>query len=167
MSFRVPTPLKAKTDGSTHVKLSNGTEATLFEYIPGELPKKTRAREIGRASGELVEALAKVNITKTSPNPRFCDLYKAHHATSREIFFSEIAKPVFDANPTTRKYIDLLAEEVRNIEIKIAHMQTLNLPIQLIHADLHYDNVLCDGPVVSGLLDFEFSVHDWRGKFDI
>ena len=42
-------------------------------------------------------------------------------------------------------------------------MGTLSLPIQLIHADLHYDNVLVDGDRVSGLLDFEFSVHDWRG----
>ena len=164
LSCKIPTPLPSKTDGSTHVKLSNGTEATLFEYIPGELPKKTRAREIGKASGELVAALAKVNITKTSPNPRFCDLYKAHHATTREIFFAEIAKPVFDADPKTRKFIDLLAQEVRNIEIQIAYMQSLNLPMQLIHADLHYDNVLCDGDVVSGLLDFEFSVHDWRGR---
>ena len=41
-------------------------------------------------------------------------------------------------------------------------METLELPVQLIHADLHYDNVLCDGERVSGLLDFEFSVHDWR-----
>ena len=42
-------------------------------------------------------------------------------------------------------------------------MQSLDLPVQLIHADLHYDNVLVDGDSVSGLLDFEFSVHDWRG----
>ena len=46
-----------------------------------------------------------------------------------------------------------------------AHMETLSLPVQLIHADLHYDNVLVHEERVSGLLDFEFSVHDWRGRW--
>ena len=37
---------------------------------------------------------------------------------------------------------------------------------QLIHGDLHYDNVLCDPDTsrVSGLLDFEFCAFDWRGR---
>jgi len=35
-------------------------------------------------------------------------------------------------------------------------------PMQLIHGDLHYDNVLVDGGKVSGLLDFEFAAEDWR-----
>ena len=162
LSSKVPVPILSK-DGKSHVLLSNGTEATLFEYIPGELPKKTRARDIGRASGELVTALATISITDVSPNPRFCDLYKAHHATTREIVFEEIKKPAFDITPTARKYINLLVEEILAIELVIAHLHTVGLPVQLIHADLHYDNVLCDGDSVSGLLDFEFSVHDWRG----
>ena len=164
LSFKIPTPVVSiKDNKSTHVILSNGYEATLFEYIPGVLPKKSFAQDIGRASGELVTALSKIDVTNTSPNPRFCDLYKAHHATTREIFFSEISKPVFDKDATTRKYIDLLAKEVLEIEKVIVKLNTGNLlPMQLIHADLHYDNVLCDGDIVSGLLDFEFSVHDWR-----
>ena len=212
LSCRIPTPIKSIKDGLTHVRLSNGFEATLFEYIPGrihvytllpicmlyfythyailfytkliylytyihiythigELPKKTRAKEIGRASGELVTALSNVTINETSPNPTFGDIYKAHHATTREIFFKQIQLPDFDVNSNTRIYINLLAEEVRLIENKIAYYKSNNttnssmLPIQLIHADLHYDNVLCDGDVVSGLLDFEFTVHDWRGMY--
>lgn len=105
-----------------------------LSLISGELPKKTRAREIGRASGELVCALAAITITTVSPNPRFSDIYKAHHATTREIFFSDIQKPAFDVNEISRKYIELLAEEVRQIEIKIEKLHTLQLPIQLIHA---------------------------------
>lgn len=35
------------------------------------------------------------------------------------------------------------------------------LPEQQIHADLHFDNVLCVGDEVSGLLDFEFTARDW------
>jgi len=165
LSFRLPTSVASKATGQRHVILSNGAEATLFEFIPGELPKKTRVREIGRATGELVSALGRVHVDMKSPNPRFSDLFKAHHATTSEIFFSEMKKPQFDITPDTRKYADLLCDEVREILLKVDYMQTLNLPIQLIHADLHYDNVLVDGDMVSGLLDFEFSVHDWRGKF--
>ena len=35
-------------------------------------------------------------------------------------------------------------------------------PKQLIHGDLHYDNVLVEADKVSGLLDFEFCAYDWR-----
>ena len=33
---------------------------------------------------------------------------------------------------------------------------------QLIHGDLHYDNVLVENGKVTGLLDFEFCASDWR-----
>jgi len=167
LSFRLPTAVGCKNEGRKHIVLTNGAEATLFEFIPGELPKTTRAREIGRASGELVTALGQLNIEMTSPNPRFCELYKAHHATTREIFFDEVKKSCFDSTPNSRKFINLLCDEILEIEIKIERMLTLDLPFQLIHADLHYDNVLCDGDMVSGLLDFEFSVHDWRGELHL
>jgi homoserine kinase type II len=162
-SFRLPTAIASRVSGHRHVVLSNGAEATLFEFIPGELPKKSRVRAIGRASGELVSALGRVKVDMVSPNPRFCDLFKAHHATTSEIFFAEMKKPQFDISPDTRKYADLLCEEVVDILKQVDYMKTLDLPVQLIHADLHYDNVLVDGEEVSGLLDFEFSVHDWRG----
>ena len=37
LSCRIPTPIKSIKDGLTHVRLSNGFEATLFEYIPGRI----------------------------------------------------------------------------------------------------------------------------------
>ena len=86
-----------------------------------------------------------MQVDLVSPNPRFCDLFKAHHATTREIFFSEVKKPAFDVTPIIRENIDLLCNEVIEIEKKIADLHAKSLPIQLIHADLHYDNVLCDG----------------------
>ena len=89
-------------------------------------------------------------------------MFKAHHATTREIFFEEVKKPSFDSSPGVRESIDLLTKEVVEILSRIERLHDLSLPIQLIHADLHYDNVLVDGEKVSGLLDFEFSVHDWR-----
>ena len=164
LSFKLPRPFPSLKDGKSHALLSTGAEACLFELIPGELPKKTRMYEIGRASGELCTALEGIDIGLKSPNPRYNELFKAHHATTRENFYAEVVKEQFDVTPDVRKYIDLLTNEVREMEDNIARFNTLGLPEQLIHADLHYDNVLCDGEKVSGLLDFEFSVFDWRGR---
>eukprot|EP01036_Dinobryon_divergens_P035844 gene35844-46527_t len=36
------------------------------------------------------------------------------------------------------------------------------LPYQIIHGDLHYDNILVNESKVTGLLDFEFVSWDWR-----
>jgi Ser/Thr protein kinase RdoA (MazF antagonist) len=119
LSFSVPTAIPSVIDGRKHVMLSNGAEAILFKFIPGELPKKRWAREIGRASGELVAAMGKISVDMKSPNPRFSELYKAHHATTRDNFFEELKKPCFDVSTYVRKYVDLLAEEVLEIEAKI------------------------------------------------
>lgn len=51
--------------------------------------------------------------------------------------------------------MDYLVGEIRAIEPKLESYQQLGLPMQLIHGDLHYDNVMVLGDKVSGLLDFE------------
>ena len=162
--FSLPTPLPSKIDGKTHGLLSTGAEACLFKFIPGELPKKTRMLAIGRACGLLVTALEGIDVGLISPNPRYNEIFKAHHATTKENFYAEVAKDQFDTTPEVRKYINLLADIVRHLEERVEYFNTLGLPEQLIHADLHYDNILCEGDSVSGVLDFEFSVYDWRGK---
>jgi Ser/Thr protein kinase RdoA (MazF antagonist) len=88
LSFRLPTTIPSLIDGKSHVLLSNGAEASLFELIPGVLPKLTRVREIGRASGELNSAMADVKITNQAcPTPPYYELFKVHHAVTRELFF--------------------------------------------------------------------------------
>ena len=127
LSFSVPTAVPSIVDGKKHVLLKNGAEAILFEFIPGELPKKSRVRVIGRASGELVAALGKVTVDMKSPNPRFCELYKAHHATTRDVFFEEVKKQAFDVSENVRKYTDLLCNEVLEIEKKIGKCNNTSL----------------------------------------
>lgn len=51
--------------------------------------------------------------------------------------------------------MDYLVDQIRAIEPKLEAYQQLGLPMQLIHGDLHYDNVMVLGDSVSGLLDFE------------
>lgn len=48
-----------------------------------------------------------------------------------------------------REAIDYLTEQIRAIEAKLVAFQALGLPMQLIHGDLHYDNVMVRG---AGLL---------------
>ena len=178
LTFDLPIAMKSfKTDSlnpstdSTHIVLSNKAEASLFKYIPGVLPKKACVKQIGQAAGQLVTIMGQIKIDKfpASPNPAYFDIYRAHHAITQEKFYDELTKPVFtQQNENTKKYIALLVDELRTIEKFIARMKALSppLPVQLIHGDLHYDNILAfpDQNKVTGLLDFEFAAFDWRGK---
>jgi Ser/Thr protein kinase RdoA (MazF antagonist) len=57
----------------------------------------------------------------------------------------------------------VLLAELARLEDRIVALDG-TLPTQLIHADLHFDNVLTDPLTgkVTGLLDFEFACVDWR-----
>ena len=159
LSFKIPTTIASIVTGESSVSLSNGAEASLFELIPGELPKLTRVQQIGAASGELCSALGDIVVNQICPTPPYYELFKVHHAVTRDLFFQEVASPIFDS---CREPTDKLVSAIVDVEKKISSFEALNLPKQLIHGDLHYDNVLCDGDKVSGLLDFEFCALDWR-----
>ena len=62
-----------------------------------------------------------------------------------------------------RKNCDFLLEEIEKIEKLIPNLEKLNLPKQIIHGDLHYDNTLVHQGKLTGCLDFEFCAHDLRG----
>ena len=159
LSFKIPTTIASIVSGECSVTLSNGADASLFELIPGVLPKLTRVQQIGAASGELSTALGDITIDQTCPTPPYYEIYKVHHAVTRELFFKEVASSTFD---DCRESTDKLVAAILDVEKKISSFEALNLPKQLIHGDLHYDNILCDGDKVSGLLDFEFCSIDWR-----
>ncbi|KAI8466902.1 MAG: kinase-like domain-containing protein [Monoraphidium minutum] len=163
LSFKVPQALPALKGGARHVKLSSGDDACVFEIIPGTLAKTTSPREVGRATGELCTAMGRIDMggrEAEAPVPPYYDVFRVHHSMNRELFYQQVAEnPGFAG---VRSDIDFLAGEIRALEPKLAAYQELGLPMQLIHGDLHYDNVLCLGDSVSGLLDFEFCAYDWR-----
>ena len=159
LSIRIPTALRSLDVGMTHVLLSNGAEASMFQVIPGVLPKLTMVKEIGRASGELFAAMGTLKVDLEPPTPPYFELFRVHHAVTRELFFSAIDSKEFDC---CRGSIAELAKEIHSLESQIAELREHNLPMQLIHGDLHYDNVLVADGQVSGLLDFEFCALDWR-----
>lgn len=162
LSFQVPTAKPSKA-GRPHERLSSGAECCVFEIIPGTLAKTTSPEEVGRATGELSAAMAKVVINDLkAPIPPYFELFKVHHAIGgdAEIFYREVAtNPDFNV---CREAIDFLVSEIKQVEAKLANYLQQNLPMQLIHGDLHYDNVMVVGDQVSGLLDFEFCAYDWR-----
>jgi Ser/Thr protein kinase RdoA (MazF antagonist) len=46
--------------------------------------------------------------------------------------------------------MDYLVDQIKALEPKLAQYQQLGLPMQIIHGDLHYDNVMVLGDSVSG-----------------
>ncbi len=160
LSFAVPRTLPALAGGGSHVPLSNGAEASMFELIPGTLPKLTHTRAIGKAFGELTTAMYGISVAPLeSPTAPYWQIYKVHHAVTRESFFATVAGPAFDS---VRGATDFLVEQLRSVESTIEECHALQLPSSLIHGDGHYDNVLVQDGAVSGLLDFEFAAQDWR-----
>ncbi|KAI8616341.1 kinase-like domain-containing protein [Chytriomyces sp. MP71] len=163
LTFQLPIPIKS-TEGTTFIELMSGTHAALFLLIPGSLPKLHFARSIGHASGQLSRALAQVSVPDGMqvPTPPYHDLYAAHASVkSSSVFLSFVGQTAFNG---VRETMDFLCDRIAKMEKRIKDLSCKNFPCQLIHGDLHYDNVLCDlkTGVVHGILDFEFTALDWR-----
>lgn len=166
LSFAIPTALPLRTDETkTHILLSSGDEACIFDVIPGVLPKLEAVFEIGKASGELHTTMGKLDVPRSmSDQPQYYDIFHVHHAIqSKETFYNHIASSSFDIG-NARDDVNQLVQYVRDMEVTIDTLLQKDFPIQLIHGDLHYDNVLIDTITkqVTGLLDFEYCGFDWR-----
>ena len=159
LSFQVPNFVESK-EGRTMVRLSNGADACMCKIIPGSLPKLTCARDLGRAAGELNTALTKINVDSSMCNVApYWKMWEVHHAVTRENFEETMKGPFFDGD--LRAVADHMLEETLQIADKCAGKYQ-SLPVQLIHGDLHYDNVLVQDGQVTAQLDFEFASFDWR-----
>lgn len=166
LSFELPRFMPSLTTSSTMMPLPSGTMCCVCNLIRGGLPKTADPRPIGRAAGELQAALGRVEkmgmvkvISSTHP---YYEVYKAHAAIpSKDAFYEYLKGPSFEI---CRAAIDTLVAEFRLLDEAVVAMTAKGLPQQIIHGDLHYDNVLCDMETgeVTGLLDFEFSCRDWR-----
>lgn len=76
LSFSIPTLKRSLFGGSsTIVRLPNGADACCFERIAGTGAPLTAARSIGRATAELVAAMAGVRVPLPLPNPLYRNIY--------------------------------------------------------------------------------------------
>ena len=133
LSFAIPETLPALKDGNSHVKLSNGAEASMFKLIPGKLPKLTCVKAIGVATGELTRAMYGVKLDMQSPTAPYFELWKVHHAVTKSKFDEVVAGSDFDG---VRGATDFLVSEIRKVETAIAEYHALQLPMSWIHGDL-------------------------------
>ena len=87
----------------------------MFELIPGHLPKLTKVREIGRASGELSTALSKVEIWDRGhlPTPPYFELYKVHKAINRDLLFEKLKSEAFN---DVREWTEFLTSWILKME---------------------------------------------------
>lgn len=162
-SFALPKYRRAP-GGATSVLLSSGASACISQLIPGGLPKTADPEPIGAATGELLMALGKVPPPAVEcPTPPYFEVFDVHKAIGgdKERFYAYVAGPEVEI---CRAAIDRLVAQFRALDGRLEAMVAQGLPMQLIHGDLHYDNVLFDAGsgAVSGLLDFEFAATDWR-----
>jgi homoserine kinase type II len=166
LTFSTPSPIFKK---NPFITLSNSSHATLFYVIPGELAKLTNPYLIGKASGELSNALSRIKFDESLnlkfTTPPYYEIWQAHESITRELFFSYLNFIENDENFKYKESINnlkFLKDEIIILETFIFKLFSLNLPIQLIHGDLHYDNILVENEKVTGILDFEFCAMDWR-----
>lgn len=164
LSFAVPCarPCRAASPhaGRPFALLSNGAAASLFRAIPGALASTASPEALGEAAGELSTALATVTAHQAPPTPPYYDLYRAHHAIgSQEAFAAALQASDFGEH---REAMGVLQREIVSMELQLEQLHALGLPHQLIHGDLHYDNVLILNDQVTAVLDYEFCALDWR-----
>lgn len=163
LPYTLPRYLPSLKTGATMVEMPDGNQACLCELIPGVLPKTADPKILGRAVGQLMMAMGKLDLSKIegeSCEPYY-DIYAAHPITNKANFYEYAAGPDLDV---CRDAMNTMIEEFKACDAFIARGLELGLPEQVVHGDLHYDNVLCDETTgeVTGLLDFEFCGSDWR-----
>jgi len=163
LPFKLPKYLPSLATGATMVEMPDGNQACLCELIEGGLPKTADPRLLGRAVGQLMTAMGQLDLSKVEGEEcdPYYDIYKAHPITNRENFYEYAAGPELDV---CREAMETMVQEFKVCDAFIEAGLRKGLPEQVIHGDLHYDNVLCDEGTgeVTGLLDFEFCGNDWR-----
>jgi len=165
LSFRVPRPIPCD-DGGTIVRLADGTErlACLFDYIEGERAEGRKtpifAEELGRATGELIEALGSLEVAAC---PKFSyyeigsGLSPMHGREAGEL-------PRRTSGAAERASRRARTDRARDPRHSKPAYDFSSLPHQLVHGDLNASNALrspADGKVAA-LLDFEFCTRDLR-----
>lgn len=161
ISFEIPKPLAILNNSDcTLVTLSNNLVACVFSAVGGSMPHLKLAKQIGYAAGELSNTFACIDTNNVETHMQsFSEIFKAHHSINKKLFFQTIESSIFDLH---RDLITFFIEEIIIFEEKIIQVAKLNLPKQLIHGDLQYENFLCDDEKVTAIVDFEDCTIDWR-----
>jgi homoserine kinase type II len=153
LPFATPMPLRT-SDGDTLAVLETDTGPrlpTVFFRIPGEPATGTArdARLAGRALAQLDLALARLDLPVRAP------------IALRDVH------PLVPDPTAALDDLDLGSRRARTFalfdRVMTSHDALVaSLPLQIVHGDFGYINVLLDDDKVTGLLDFEFAGPDMR-----
>lgn len=165
LPFQVPKYILSKNGNSMEL-LKSGTQCCMCERIPGVLPKNSDPKPLGRATGQLMAAMSKIQLDVSPPIAPYYRVYDVHKGIGgdKTKFYEYCKGSQFDQ---CRNGIETLCNTLQSIDTVIDEYlaaDPMHFPQHIIHGDLHYDNVLTDKTTgeVTGLLDFEFCTIDWR-----
>lgn len=141
-----PRPIADKSGVSLH--MLNGKPAALISCLKGqdvELPNVAQCSAVGTV-------LAKMHIASLS-----FDVQPSHQNTHNPRGAGWRIKTAAQVMPHLPAADQQLLQETMAFQ---AALDTSQLPMGVIHADLFRDNVLFDGDEIGGLIDFYYACHD-------
>ncbi|WP_028549362.1 phosphotransferase [Paenibacillus sp. UNC451MF] len=159
LPYRVPKPLTT-LKGNTYVVTVSGKIAVVFEYIEGEranMADTQHVAAIGRAMGELTDALSQMQLDVDAAYEPYYELYEVHPLVTKERLDAWMRDMI---DGPFQNEIQLLSGGIDRLLNDIPAL--CRLPAQLTHSDIVAGNVLVLGDEISGVLDFEFVTPDLR-----
>ena len=158
LPFHIPALIPTVT-GETFAVLS-GAMVTLSPWLSGSPPQNLnlgQAYSAGQALAELVKALAEIEIELTADVAPFSPSGDFEAWAGVEIDPANLMQELPLTKEEQKQILRLLDEsQARTPSLYQA------LPQQIIHRDYDQSNILMDGNLVTGVLDFEFCGPDLR-----
>ncbi|WP_373232187.1 phosphotransferase enzyme family protein [Cohnella sp.] len=167
LPFRIPLPARCD-DGSTLVQLTDGSQrwACLFTYIKGHRPEENDTsivKSIGRATGQLSNALGQLKLKSKPIYPAYYEMDSAHPLCAPEKVASFCSIPPSEFHGEAGE-LQVIGEAIESFRAQLPQFR--ELPHQLIHGDINHSNLLISdddtGSGIAAVLDFEFCTHDLR-----
>ncbi|MFD2613095.1 phosphotransferase [Paenibacillus gansuensis] len=158
LPFGVPKLVQTES-GATYARSSAGKLSALFEKAPGTRPSSDTPMHIeamGKAAGQLVEALSRVKSSVPSSYLPYYEIYDVHPLLTRDKLPGAAALPQVPEVASDTAY---LLDEIQRLEESIPGLKSL--PVQIVHSDLVFSNALIYGDYVT-ILDFEFATLELR-----
>lgn len=158
LSFYVPAPMHTRTGEYWHM-LDDGYRNWLMTLTPWYAGEHPDADEVsvaglaGHALAELLNALADVQTTNTSPTS-YAQLQRIHPYVIDPI-------AALRAAPLDAPTIQHITEIVTTLQQQLPELYE-SLPQQIIHGDFTPRNILVHDQAINAVLDFELCRHDLR-----
>ena len=141
-----PRPIADKTGASLH--LLNGKPAALISCLKGgdvDLPNAAQCAAVGQVLAQMHIAGLSFEAQAKYPNSHNSRGAEWRVRTARQVL------------PHLGAEDQLLLQHSMQFQLTL---DTTQLPMGVIHADLFRDNVLFDGDEIGGLIDFYYACHD-------